>query len=144
MLIELNEHTTVADIQHQFSTTFPFLKLVFFLPGQNGVPARKRKYALGDMLLNDISRMKVSGTIDIDAAVTVAALEKILANRHGLPVQVYRRSGNMWIETNITDKWTLAHQNEQGRQLSEPMNNDLLDAIEVREQESALNRDVAE
>ena len=144
MQIALNEQTTVADIQHQFSSNFPYLKLVFFLPGQNGVPARKRKFALGDVLLSEISRIKVAGAIDIDPSVTVSELEKLLANRHGLPVQVYRRSGNMWIETNITDKWTLAHQNEQGRQLSEPSNFDILESIAAREQEGALNRDVAE
>lgn len=144
MQIALNEQTTVGDIQHQFSSSFPYLKLVFFLPGQTGVPARKRKFASEDVLLSEISRIKVAGSIDIDPSVTVSELEKLLGNRHGLPVQVYRRSGNMWIETNITDKWTLEHQNEQGRQLSEPSNVDILESIAAREQESAINRDVAE
>lgn len=50
---------------------------------------------------------------------TVQALEKQMEESFGLHVQVFRRSGNIWLETTVTDEWTLEFQNEQGRELSE-------------------------
>ena len=44
-------------------------------------------------------------------------LEKF-AKEFDLFIQVFRRSGNLWLETTATDNWSLHHQNEQGRELS--------------------------
>jgi len=49
---------------------------------------------------------------------TVKELEKIFEDRLGLSVLVYRKSGNLWLEPTMTDNWTLAQQNENGRQIS--------------------------
>jgi hypothetical protein len=35
-------------------------------------------------------------------------------------VQVSRKSGTLWLETTMTDSWTLGQQNEHGRELSTP------------------------
>jgi hypothetical protein len=32
--------------------------------------------------------------------------------------QVYRKSGKIWLETTVTDSWTLEEQNKQGESLS--------------------------
>ena len=40
---------------------------------------------------------------------------------YGLGVQVFRKSGNVWLETTVTDSWTLKEQNDQGESLSEFM-----------------------
>jgi hypothetical protein len=36
----------------------------------------------------------------------------------GLYVQVFRKSGKVWLETTATDNWSLYKQNEEGQELS--------------------------
>jgi hypothetical protein len=33
-------------------------------------------------------------------------------------VQVFRKSGNVWLETSATDAWSLKQQNQEGMDLS--------------------------
>jgi hypothetical protein len=36
-----------------------------------------------------------------------------------LSVQVFRKSAGTWIETSVTDDWTLKQQNDEGKDLSD-------------------------
>jgi len=49
---------------------------------------------------------------------TVAELEKMITEKYGMNVQVVRRSGNIWLETTMTDDWTLQQQNDHGREIT--------------------------
>ena len=49
---------------------------------------------------------------------TVTDFENALMDQFGLSAQVFRRSGNLWLETTITDYWTLKQQNEHGREIT--------------------------
>ena len=49
---------------------------------------------------------------------TVTDFENALMDQFGLSAQVFRRSGNIWLETTITDYWTLKQQNEHGREIT--------------------------
>jgi hypothetical protein len=42
----------------------------------------------------------------------------MLWQEFGLCVQVFRKSGNHWIETSLTNSWTLEQQNREGFELS--------------------------
>ena len=50
---------------------------------------------------------------------TVTDLEQNFSDVYGLSIQVFRKSGDVWLETTITDGWTLEKQNEQGKMLSQ-------------------------
>ena len=56
----------------------------------------------------------------IDENLTVAEMEMGFKKQFGVNMQVYRKSGNVWIETTLTDKWTLKKQNQEGEQMSKP------------------------
>jgi len=49
---------------------------------------------------------------------TVAEMEERFRDIYGLGVQVFRKSGTIWLETTVTDGWTLEDQNKQGEALS--------------------------
>jgi hypothetical protein len=36
----------------------------------------------------------------------------------GVPVQILRKSGKIWLETTMTDHWTLLQQNQHGEEIS--------------------------
>ncbi|MEI8136499.1 MAG: hypothetical protein WCH21_04145 [Bacteroidota bacterium] len=59
-----------------------------------------------------------SGTITITPQMTVADLEQNFRDIYGLSAQVFRKSGKVWLETTVTDVWTLEEQNSQGESLS--------------------------
>ena len=50
---------------------------------------------------------------------SVTELETMFRENFGLYVQVFRRSGKLWLETTATDSWTLTVQNDQGKELSD-------------------------
>lgn len=70
------------------------------------------------MKIDDARRQRNSGEIFLSDELTVAGLEKLFVETYGLNAQVFRKSGNVWLETTMTDNWTLKQQNDHGRELS--------------------------
>ena len=48
----------------------------------------------------------------------VSELEVLLQYEFGLPAQVLRKSGNLWMETTMTDHWSLRQQNDRGQDIA--------------------------
>ncbi|MCU0435225.1 MAG: hypothetical protein MUC87_17345 [Bacteroidia bacterium] len=118
MNITISDTRSVADIQEEFARNFPFLRLEFFSrPHKAGKPS-PRSQMLKARTLGECRTAHSSGDLQITPAMTVAALEQEFLSHYGLSVQVFRKSGKVWLETTITDGWTLAEQNAQGEALS--------------------------
>lgn len=69
--------------------------------------------------MQELTQLTDHRIISFSDQTSVQELEKQMEEGFGLHVQVFRRSGNIWLETTVTDEWTLAFQNEQGQELSE-------------------------
>ena len=52
----------------------------------------------------------------------VNELEEQFVSKFGLSAQVFRKSGNVWLETSATDSWSLRQQNDEGAELSRQIN----------------------
>ncbi len=119
MNLTIRPSRLISEIQSEFNKMFPYLKLEFF---------RKKTGKRLDYSVNNIIRhnqklaegqvQPVDGLIDIQPGMTVKELESHFRNEFSLSVQVFRRSGNVWLETTMTDNWTLKHQNDHGKELS--------------------------
>jgi hypothetical protein len=95
------------------------LKLEFFSrPHQTGKGSEKKYMKTEDALLKDFRLVHSEGDLIIQGDMTVSNLENLFKNHYGLYVQVFRRSGKLWLETTATDSWTLSIQNDQGAELS--------------------------
>lgn len=57
------------------------------------------------------------GVVDIHNNITVAELESSFAN-FGLRTEVFRKSGNVWVATLLTNNWTLLQQNNAGEEIT--------------------------
>jgi len=68
--------------------------------------------------LGECRTIHKSGSILITPGMTVCKLEQNFRDVYGLSVQIFRRSGKVWLETTVTDGWTLQEQNSQGEDLS--------------------------
>ena len=66
----------------------------------------------------DLNSNLPAGMVDLSDATTVTEVEDIFRNRFGINVQVLRKSGNIWMEASMTGNWSLAQQNEHGREIS--------------------------
>ncbi|MFN8776245.1 MAG: hypothetical protein ACK5XV_05695 [Flavobacteriales bacterium] len=119
MKIELEDRKNLGQVQQEFSTLFPYLKIEFFSKPHAAGKGSEKKYIRGASELLQDTAVNINGTpLEIFPEMTVAELEGIFESRFGLHVQVFRRSGKLWLETTATDNWTLGYQNQQGRELS--------------------------
>lgn len=111
----VTDQQKISDIQRGFQQLFPHLKIEFYQekhrPGQ-GSPAQKQLDP--DALLRDVRTVHREGEVIIKEEMSVREFEKKLLDQFGLNAQVFRRSGNIWMQTTATDFWTLAEQNRKG------------------------------
>ena len=121
----INMQQTVAGIQTQFNSQYPFLKIEFFRQAPvSGIGNAKNKMIIHDMKLDAIHGISKIGKIKLSNQMTVNELENCFEKEYGLFVQVFRKSGKIWLETTATDNWTLEQQNEEGKYLDQHLNVD--------------------
>ena len=120
--MKINDQLTLSDIQENFNKTFPFLDIDFFkgshknhLLTVNHLPDKTRK--IGDYRLH-----KNEKTITIHSDMSVKELSELFDEIYGLDAKVFRKSGKAWLETVLTEDWTLNEQNLQGKALTELYN----------------------
>jgi hypothetical protein len=120
MKIRIEDNRKISEIQKKFNSQFPYLKLEFFSrPHKNGAPSARVWMKPSDMNIGDCRVTRSDGDLEISPKMTVSDLEQRFKKIFGLNVQVFRKSGRVWLETSVTDSWTLEEQNSQGQTLSE-------------------------
>ena len=118
MKIKISRSMSVGEIQEQFSSQYPFLKLEFLMPRRQPAGAQHLILAHDNSKLEKIQTAMREGGMVVNNLTTVGELESFFRN-HLFDVQVFRRSGNLWLETTMTDGWTLEKQNSHGKEISE-------------------------
>lgn len=119
MKITINDRRRIHAIQADFTKQFPYLKIEFFAkPHKVGKGSPKKMMEVNAKTLGECRTIHDTGTITIVPQMTVADLEQNFKDVYGLSVQVFRKSGKVWLETTVTDNWTLEEQNRQGESLS--------------------------
>jgi len=117
MKILLQSNRTVEEIEHEFNSAYPFLKISFFTKNQ---AAGNREVEPSAELI-EVSGVLKEGDININATDTVKEVEQKFEKQHGLPVHIFRNQKGVWMDTNITDDLTLQEQNTWGRETSKPL-----------------------
>jgi hypothetical protein len=119
MHLHIAPNRLISDIQKEFNEVFPFLKIEFFktksfsraeFMAHQIIPSQK-KISEGQLAITD-------GDINIPSEMKVKELEKIFRDQFSLAAQVFRKSGNLWLETTMTDDWTLQQQNDHGYEIT--------------------------
>lgn len=113
--MKITDQKTIAQIQEEFSALFPGLKIEFYKSrhqSNEGSPVIDQLSA--DMKIANVRSQHNEGDFDINPEMTVAQVEKGLADQFGLNVQIFRRSASIWLQTSATDHWTLEVQNRKG------------------------------
>jgi hypothetical protein len=122
MVLPILQNKTLQETQEEFNKAYPFLRIEFY---RNTEPGFARRHLKNSMLLT-AAGLKKNGELEINDSMKVGELENNFLEQFGLNVQVSRRSGTLWLETTMTDNWTLKQQNDHGRELSEPVKTNTL------------------
>lgn len=117
--IVLKPDSLISDIQSQFNSLYPFLKIEFL---KNNSPTSGKSLIVNTIYrLKDLSNFSTTQKINVDKTRTVAEIAADCINKIGLSVQVLRKSGNVWNLISLTDSWTLENQNDAGAFISSEM-----------------------
>jgi hypothetical protein len=120
MPINITPEKVISDVQKEFNDEFPFLKIEFFKKGYRYRQSSQRDKVIPNQLKVGSPRIfNANVGFKITSAMTVKELGKKCEDEFGFSIQVYRKSGNLWLETTMTDNWTLKQQNDSGREISE-------------------------
>lgn len=65
----------------------------------------------------------------------VSELESVFTETFGLSVQVFRKLGNVWLQTTTTDNWTLAEQNQKASEKEGAPEENIIDSMDRQELE---------
>lgn len=119
MEIIINDNRKIIAIQEEFNVNFPYLRLKFLSKSHSLFPTYSSKFVKNNLkTLGECRIIHNNGRIMITPSMSVAELEQRFIDVYGLTVQVFRKSGTSWLETSVTDGWTLEEQNSQGEILS--------------------------
>ena len=115
--MKVEKNITVRELKNSFVRLYPYLSLKVyseFHGHSEGSP--KSKEVDDSIMLGDVNTKLVPGEIVISDSLTVDRVETIFKDNFGLSVQVFRKSGDIWLQTTSTDKWTLERQNSRGQE----------------------------
>ncbi len=136
MKIRVSPEFTIAEVQHTFQQAFPYLKLVFFSKPHKAFKGSPAKYLIQDrnQKIGSIEHPPKEGVIYLEPEMPTWQVERLFESEFGLHVQVFRKSGNTWLETSVTDDLSLEQQNAKGK-AAENIHFEFVDPIDYREQE---------
>ncbi len=118
MKIDINSNTTVGDVQYLFTQIYPQLKIEFYRLGVRVSKNYPKKALLPLHFILEVSPVNTrKAEMNVDGGITVAELEKQFAEI-GLNIILSRKSGAVWIETALTDHWTLDQQNTEAEEVN--------------------------
>lgn len=118
-MITIENGMKISTAQNIFSSAFPFLKLEFFKHPHKAYGGNSRNDLLKQVKNREnVLKNRKELPLTITEDMSVEAVEKLFMEHFGLSTQVFRKSGKIWLETTLTDDWTLKKQNDEGLDLS--------------------------
>lgn len=122
MILEIDENTTIADLQTHFSASFPFLKLGICKEVEL-INKTQKWIEIKDThtTINQLRKNRQVIFIEIHYWQKTKTVDKIFHDKAGLVIKIMRKQGEHWIETCGTDELTLEEQNDIGRKASQEL-----------------------
>ncbi len=119
MKIKISDKRKISAVQKEFNDLFTYLRLEFFTKPHPRKGFDKLNLIVSDnKTIGECRKIHNSNSISITPGMKVSKLEQVFMDEFGLYVQVFRKSGRVWLETTMTDDWTLQEQNKEGEELN--------------------------
>lgn len=118
MEIFIDDDMTLGDLKTIFNNRFPHLKLEFYArEHQSGQGSPKADLLENHLKIGQVRSVQTEGHLSIHGNQKTKTLETRFREVYGLNAQVFRKSGNVWLQTTKTDEWTLAEQEQQSKNM---------------------------
>jgi len=115
----------IKEVQDEFTRTYPFLKIDFSKGKDLGRLSRSgtlsdtpSPVSDEDEVVRDVAQKLLWQELGLCDEMKINEVEVLLQYQFGLPAQVLRKSGKLWLETSMTQHWTLRQQNEHGYEIN--------------------------
>ena len=119
MELIINKNLQLKTIQDEFQAHYPYLKIEFYeKPHREGEGTQTKNTIKPEVTLGMLPGFKKEGQLRVRGTMTVAELENSFC-QFGLNAQVFRKSGELWLQTIQTDNWTLIQQLEAAIDMAE-------------------------
>ena len=116
----IRDDRTLQEIQKEFHQKFPFLKIKFYKgTHQQGEGSPVQEKLDSSMTIGEARTLHSSGDLSINANQKISTLEQGFLEKFGLNAQVFRKSGNLWLQSSKTDHWILSEANRKGEHSSQ-------------------------
>lgn len=113
MKLTINKNSNIEDVKKIFTACYPFLKIELY---RNPADITEYKTIAITHPLVQPSTNNFQAEINIQEDKTVAELENDFLQL-GLKAKIFRKSGNVWVGTSLTNNWTLQQQNTEAEEL---------------------------
>ncbi len=111
----ISDDKRLRDIKEEFHRKFTHLKIEFYAAEhRRGQGSYQSDQLDAELTIGHVRTLHNEGDLRIDPQMSVGEFEQKFHDKYGLNVQVFRKSGNLWMQTTATDSWTLAEQNRKG------------------------------
>ena len=109
--MKLTREMTIIEFNQEFQKLFPLLKVAFYSKKHKHFEGSKEKAMISEeMTLGSITKANLDDQLEIEEGTSVDQFETMLEAKYGLHAQVFRKSRDQWLQTSITDSWTLQKQ----------------------------------
>ena len=113
--MKISDSKTIKEIQKEFTSLYPGLKLEFYDHGHGAYKASPKSELISkEAKVGNIRSVHNEGDIELLPEMSVNLVESQMKKIYGLNVQVFRRSKDIWLQTSTTDDWSLEKQNQKG------------------------------
>lgn len=111
MSILVTNTRTLAEIQTAFREKFESLKLEFYVGSHKaGEGIANSKKLDTSLTIGELREGDSETEFSIHGNLKTNSFEESWQEAFGFSVQVFRKSGNIWLQTTSTDDWTLSEQ----------------------------------
>jgi hypothetical protein len=115
----ISDQKTLRQVKQEFQEKFRWLKLEFYSQSHKPGEGSTADAHLDESLtVGEVREIQTEGEMSVHGNLKVSSLEQAFREQYGLNVQVFRRSGEIWLQTTSTDDWTLNEQNQKGEDAS--------------------------
>lgn len=117
MKLVVKEDKNLLKLKEEFSELFPYLRIEFYHGLKQNAIVLKSK-ANYEKCLSEFRLPSIKDGFTIKPTMTVCDLTENFRKIYGLSSMIMRKSGNAWLQTSLTENWTLEQQNSLGEELS--------------------------
>jgi hypothetical protein len=117
--LKLQPDLPIANLKTQFNKLFPYLKLEFFSSEHGSNEGSPKKDLINDSTLLSEVGVTEESTFEVSSKSTPSQLEEQFKTKFGGNMQVFWKSGRIWLETIQYDDLALSELNRHAEERTE-------------------------